>query len=139
MSVMWNDVENKLIKAKRKYIPIDCRRAELFCVECDVSLGIHDLVYDSHESLKYCNECVKKFIKETPRHLTDNIIILSDFGNSVIIRYGDIRQEHNKNCYFNSRGRFKNYFIHFFVTSFICCNYYSTTEKTNQNCNFTAF
>ena len=106
MSVMWNDVENKLIKAKRKYIPIDCRRAELFCVECDVSLGIHDLVYDSHESLKYCNECAKKFIKESPRPLTDNITILSDYGNSVIIRYEDIRQEHNKNCYFNSKGRF---------------------------------
>ena len=116
MSVLLNDIENKLVKAKRKYIPINRRSAELFCFECDVSLGIHDLVYNSHESLKYCNECVKKFIKETPRHLTGNIIILSDFGNSVIIRYEDIRQEYNKNCYFNSKGRFikvnnKRYFV----------------------------
>lgn len=116
MSVMLNDIENKLIKAKRKYTPVDCRRAELFCVECAVSLGIHDLVYNSHESLKYCNDCAKKFIQETPRSLTDNITILFDFGSSVIIRYEDIRQEYNKNCYFNSKGRFikvknKKYFV----------------------------
>jgi hypothetical protein len=113
---MWSDVEDRLIKANRKYIPINSRSAELFCVECETSLGIHDMVYFSHESYKYCDKCVKKFAKEVPRCLSDNITVLFDNGNFVTIRYENIRQEHDKTCYFNSKGRFikvknKRYYV----------------------------
>nr|WP_024835514.1 hypothetical protein [Clostridium sp. 12(A)] len=98
---------DKLTKAKRKFKAVEnWRSAELFCIGCDKSLGAHDLIYESHESLKYCGGCIKQLIKETPIKLSDGLTILEDYGLSVVLRYEELRQEETKQCYFTSKGRF---------------------------------
>lgn len=64
------------------------------------------MFYESHEAHKYCVDCVKKFILNTPIILSENMSVLRDFGSSVLLRYEKIRQEEIKQCYFSKKGRF---------------------------------
>jgi hypothetical protein len=110
---LWDDVRKRIEKTKRKFVEIDYRRAELFCIGCDKSLGIHDVVYDSVDALKYCMDCAKKFIKPMPIQLTDDISVVYDMGTSVTVWYGDPYKNAGceqviKQCYFSSKGRFIN-------------------------------
>lgn len=113
MSKTSGGIINILTKAKRKFGVINIEDnwteneyAELFCVECDNSLGKCELHYSSHECYKYCFDCVKRFIKSVPIKLAEDMTILEDSGNSVVLRYEDIRQEEYKQCYFTSKGRY---------------------------------
>lgn len=74
------------------------------------------MYYTSHEAEKYCSDCSKKYIKTTPFAIENNLTILKDYGLSVLLRYEDIRQEFNKQCYFSTKGRYiktkeKRYYI----------------------------
>lgn len=119
---MWKSEEDKLNKSGRKwkpslnYMPYRC--AELFCEECDVSLGIHDIVCTNLETIMYCKDCVQKYIKQVPIELSCGTII-KDFGNSVSLEYTNGYYEKlvvDKTCYFNKKGRYikvkgKRYYI----------------------------
>lgn len=113
MSTTSGGLINVLTKAKRKFNIINIEDnmtengyAELFCVKCDKSLGKCELYYSSHECYKYCADCVKDFIKPVPIKLSDDMTVLEDYGNSVVLRYEDLRQEEYKQCYFTSKGRY---------------------------------
>ena len=80
----------------------------MFCECCNKSLGVHDLIYESLEGLKYCAGCVKQFIQPTPNKLSNDLTILEDCGLTVVLRYEVLRQEETKQCYFTSKGRFIN-------------------------------
>ena len=115
MSHTSGGIANILTKAKRKFeiVNLDDDRtensyAELFCIGCGKSLGKCELHYSSHECYKYCSECIKDFIKPMPLKISDIMTVLEDYGTSVILRYEDVRQEENKQCYFSSKGRFIN-------------------------------
>lgn len=122
MAKLWDYLEQKLIKSGRKwrespnYSPYRC--AELFCEECGVSIGVYDICYTDLETIMYCPNCVKEYIKDTPIIL-DCGVILNDFGTVVNIEYKDnyyILQRVNKICYFNKKGRYirvkgKRYYI----------------------------
>jgi hypothetical protein len=115
MSHTSGGIVNVLTKAKRRFeiVNIEDGRtenayAELFCVNCGKTLGKCELHYSSHECYKYCHECRMKFIKQTPFRISDIMTVLEDYGNSVILRYEDIRQEEDKQCYFSSKGRYIN-------------------------------
>ena len=101
------EIRDKLEKAKRKYDVCDnWRHAVLYCVECGKTLGEFDMFYESQEAHKYCFDCVKKFVLPTPIILSETMSVLTDFGNSVLLRYENIRQEEIKQCYFSSKGRY---------------------------------
>jgi tagatose-1,6-bisphosphate aldolase len=111
---LWKSLEEKLIKSKRKWLPskdeMPYRCAELFCEKCGKSMGIHDIVCTNLETLMYCSECVKPYIKETPFTIIDGIDVIKDFGNDVVIRYYESDktvgvQDEYKVCYFNKKGR----------------------------------
>lgn len=111
---LWREEENKLNKSKRKWKPSETimpyRCAELFCEKCGKSMGIRDIVCTNLETLMYCSECVKPYIKEVPYTIAEGIDIIKDMGNDVIARYYGldklvgVRDEY-KVCYFNKRGR----------------------------------
>ena len=119
---MWKSEEDKLNKSGRKwkpsldYMPYRC--AELFCEECGVSLGIHDIVCTNLETIMYCKDCVQKYIKQVPIELSCGTVI-KDFGNSVYLEYTNGYYEKlvvDKICYFNKKGRYikvkgKRYYI----------------------------
>ena len=111
MSKLWESEEKKLIKSGRKWKEsptLSYRNAELFCEECGVSLGIHDIVYTNLETMMYCSKCVTKYIKETPYELECGKII-DDYGVGVTIEYGGDYYNLlriNKVCYFNKKGRY---------------------------------
>lgn len=115
---MWKSEQEKLDKSKRKYVPVSYRDAELFCEECGVSLGVHDIVYTNLESMIYCGKCAKKYIKETPIVLSCGKV-KDDFGTFVTLEYTDNYYESltvSKTCYFNKKGRYikvkgKRYYI----------------------------
>lgn len=115
---MWKSEQEKLDKSKRKYVPVSYRNAELFCEECGVSLGVHDIVYTNLESMMYCAECVKKYIKKTPIVLSCGKV-KDDFGTFVTLEYTGNYYESltvSKTCYFNKKGRYikvkgKRYYI----------------------------
>ncbi|MDD4779104.1 MAG: hypothetical protein PHT02_00675 [Tissierellia bacterium] len=111
---LWKDEEEKLIKSKRKWKPsitlMPYRCAELFCEKCGKSMGIQDIVCTNLETLMYCSECVRPFIKETPYIIGEGIDVIKDMGNDVIVRYyGSDKlvgvQDEYKVCYFNKKGR----------------------------------
>ena len=57
----------------------------------------------------YCPKCVKPYIRSVPFDLTENIEVLSDWGNDVTVKYkGGYYDElvTGKICYFNKKGRF---------------------------------
>lgn len=109
---LWKDVEQKLIKSGRKWaesptlLPYRC--AELFCEHCGKSLGIHDIVCTNLESLIYCDDCVKSYIKPTPIDIGIATVV-EDTGNSVKVEYKDNYYDTmivEKICYFNKKGRY---------------------------------
>lgn len=119
---MWKSEEDKLNKSGRKwkpspdYMPYRC--AELFCEECGVSIGVHDIVCTNLESTMYCVNCVQKYIKDTPIILPCGTVVKDD-GASVILEYTGNYYESmpvEKTCYFNKKGRYikvkgKRYYI----------------------------
>lgn len=109
---MWEDLEAKLNKSGRKWKEsqgnISYRYAELFCENCGVSLGEHDMVCTNLESMMYCGKCAKQYIKNTPIKLSCGVVI-NDYGNSVDLEYAGNYYKSmtvNKTCYFNSKGRY---------------------------------
>lgn len=111
---LWKDEENKLNKSKRKWKPsttlMPYRCAELFCEKCGKSMGIQDIVCTNLETLMYCSECVRPFVKETPYTIAEGIDVIKDMGNDVVARYyGSDKligvQDEYKVCYFNKKGR----------------------------------
>ena len=119
---LWKDVEDKLNRSKRKwnpsldYMPYRC--AELFCENCGVSLGIHDIVCTNLETSMYCGNCVKKYIKDVPLALPCGTVV-KDYGATVRLEYTDsyyVSVVVDKICYFNNKGRYikvkgKRYYI----------------------------
>lgn len=113
MGNLWKSEEDKLIKSGRKWTPstdkMPYRCAELFCEKCGKSMGIHDIVCTNLQTLMYCPKCVKSYIRSTPFDLTENIEVLSDWGNDVKVKYkGGYYEElvTYKICYFNKKGRY---------------------------------
>lgn len=124
MGKLWKSEEDKLIKSGRKYAECDYipyRYAELFCEKCGKSIGQHDIVCTNLQTLMYCGECVKPFIRETPYKLKENIEVVSDNGNDVQIKYtGGYYSEIvvDKVCYFIKKGRYikikgKSHYLNF--------------------------
>ena len=122
MPRLWSEVEEKLNKSGRKWkestdrMPYRC--AELFCENCGVSLGVYDIVCTNLESNMYCEDCCKKYIKETPIKL-DCGTVVNDMGQFVQLKYTDNYYqsiEVLKTCYFNKKGRYikvkgKRYYV----------------------------
>ena len=112
---LWKDLEDKLNKAGRKweespdYIPY--RYAYLFCVKCGIRLGRYDIVCTDLDHTKYCFECAKEYIKETPYEIPIGTVI-RDRGLDVVVQYKngyyDMLQL-EKYCYFGKRGRYIKY------------------------------
>ena len=118
---MWLYLEEKLNKSGRKWKPsnyLEYRYAELFCEECGKSLGILDIVDTNLETNKFCDDCAKKYIKDTPIDLPCGMI-LKDYGTDVVLEYKNNYYENlsvSKVCYFNKKGRYikvkdKRYYI----------------------------
>ncbi len=91
MGKLWKSEEDKLNKSGRKWAPstnqMPYRCAELFCEKCGESMGIHDIVCTKLQTLMYCYECVKPYIRSVPFDLTENIEVISDSGNNVKVKY----------------------------------------------------
>ena len=112
MGKLWKSEEDKLIKSGRKwaeseYMPYRC--AELFCEKCGKSMGRHDIVCTNLQTLMYCGDCVKPYIRKVPFNLTEDKEIVFDNGNIVQIKYkGGYYKEliTDKICYFNKKGRY---------------------------------
>lgn len=109
---MWKDEEEKLNKSGRKWKEskgnLSYRYAELFCEKCGVSLGEHDIVCTNLETIMYCDECAKEYIKQSPLNLPCGVVT-NDYGNSVNLEYSGNYYKSmtvNKICYFNSKGRY---------------------------------
>ena len=109
---MWKDLEDKLNKSGRKWLPsknwLPYRYAELFCEECGTSLGVHDICCTNLESFMYCDECVKKYIKNVSFDIPGGKVI-SDQGVYISLEYTDNYYESivvQKTCYFNKKGRY---------------------------------
>lgn len=117
---MWK--EEKLNNSGRKWSEDRCnnsdRCAELFCEECGISLGVHDIVYTNLESTMYCAKCVQKYIKSVPVSLQCGVI-REDFGDHLTLEYTDNYYKSmavDKVCYFNKKGRYikvkgKRYYV----------------------------
>ena len=85
------------------------RRAILYCVQCSEPVGEYDVFYDNLDTHRYCKECVKKYIREVPYSITDNIEVLFDNGATVQLKYtGGYYPELvvDRVCHFNKKGRF---------------------------------
>ena len=112
MGKLWKYEEAKLIKSGRKWAECDripYRYAELFCEKCGKSVGTYDMVCTNLQTLMYCTDCVKPYIRTVPFNLTDDKEVTFDNGNTVIIKYkGGYYPELavNKICYFNKKGRY---------------------------------
>ena len=112
MPKLWKDEENKLIRSGRKWAECDYipyRYAELFCEKCGKSMGKHDIVCTNLQTLMYCSDCVKPYVRSVPFDLTENIEVLFDNGNMLKVKYkGGYYDElvTDKICYFNKRGRY---------------------------------
>lgn len=122
MGLLWKHLEEKLQKAKREYKEcpdeLPYRFAELFCIKCGKSLGRHDICCTDLDGVKYCDECAKEYIKETPYNIPVGKI-LSDSGTDILIEYKNSYYDTlriYKQCYFGKKGRYikvknKRYYI----------------------------
>ena len=108
---MWKEEEEKLNKSGRKWAETDYlsyRFAELFCEKCGKSLGKFDIVTTNVQTMMYCDECVKPYIRQTPYELSEDKEVVYDSGNTVRVKYkGGYYPEMvvDKICYFNKKGR----------------------------------
>lgn len=109
---LWEKVENKLNKSGRKWKEsehMSYRYAELFCEKCGKSMGVQDIVCTDLQTLMYCSDCVKPYIRQVPYNLADDKEIVCDNGLTVQIKYKDNYYHEltcNKICYFNKKGRY---------------------------------
>lgn len=105
---MRHEIVDKLTRAKRKFDACDDpRHAVLYCKKCGKRIGEYDMFLYSQDSLMYCYDCLKLFIKEVPFLIEDkNIVVLKDEGRIVKIFYQDSEYIGWKTCHFNSKGRF---------------------------------
>lgn len=115
MSITSARIQNTLIKSKRKFNVIEFNDnyiensyVELFCLDCEKSLGNCELHYSSIDIYKYCHECIAKYIKPTPFNINSDIKVLEDYGHLIVIRYENISNEQTKQCYFSKNGRYIN-------------------------------
>lgn len=112
MGRLYKSEEDKLNKSGRKWAETDYipyRYAELFCEKCGKSVGVHDIVGTNLQTLMYCNDCVKPYIRQTPYKLADDKEIVADNGLTVRIKYKDGYYKELicvKICYFNKKGRY---------------------------------
>ena len=112
MGQLWEKVENKLNKSGRKWKEsehMSYRCAELFCEKCGKSMGVQDIVCTDLQTLMYCSDCVKPYIRQVPYNLADDKEIVCDNGLTVQIKYKDNYYHEltcNKICYFNKKGRY---------------------------------
>lgn len=110
---LWKNELNKLNKSKRKWMPstyyMPYRCAELFCENCHTSVGVHDIVTTNLQTNMFCGECVKRYVKQVPYYIEDNLEVTFDNGNAIVLRYHITKthvRDEDKICYFNSKGRF---------------------------------
>ena len=108
---MWKSEQEKLEKSGRKWAESDFlpyRYAELFCEKCGKSVGKHDIVCTNLQTLMYCADCVKPYVREVPYSIAEDIEVVFDNGNTVQVKYkGGYYAELvvDKVCYFNKKGR----------------------------------
>ena len=108
---MWKSEQEKLEKSGRKWAESDFlpyRYAELFCEKCGKSIGKHDIVCTNLQTLMYCADCVKPYVREVPYNIAEDKEVVFDNGNVVQVKYkGGYYAELvvDKVCYFNKKGR----------------------------------
>lgn len=108
---MWKSEQEKLEKSGRKWAESDFlpyRYAELFCEKCGKSVGKHDIVCTNLQTLMYCADCVKPYVREIPYNIAEDKEVVFDNGNAVQVKYkGGYYAELavDKICYFNKKGR----------------------------------
>lgn len=108
---MWKSEQEKLEKSGRKWAESDFlpyRYAELFCEKCGKSIGKHDIVCTNLQTLMYCADCVKPYVREVPYSIAEDKEVVFDNGNTVQVKYnGGYYAELtvDKVCYFNKKGR----------------------------------
>ena len=108
---MWKSEKEKLEKSGRKWEESDFlpyRYAELFCEKCGKSVGKHDIVCTNLQTLMYCADCVKPYVREVPYSIAVDKEVVFDNGNAVQVKYkGGYYAELvvDKVCYFNKKGR----------------------------------
>ena len=108
---MWKSEQEKLDKSGRKWAESDFlpyRYAELFCEKCGKSVGKHDIVCTNLQTLMYCADCVKPYVREVPYSIAEDKEVVFDNGNTVQVKYKDGYYEElivDKVCYFNKNGR----------------------------------
>lgn len=108
---MWKSEQEKLEKSGRKWAESDFlpyRYAELFCEKCGKSVGKHDIVCTNLQTLMYCADCVKPYVRQVPYSIAEDKEVVSDNGNAVQVKYkGGYYAELvvDKVCYFNKKGR----------------------------------
>lgn len=108
---MWKSEQEKLDKSGRKWAESDFlpyRYAELFCEKCGKSVGKHDIVCTNLQTLMYCADCVKPYVREVPYSIAEDKEVVFDNGNTVQVKYKDGYYAElivDKVCYFNKNGR----------------------------------
>ena len=108
---MWKSEQEKLEKSGRKWAESDFlpyRYAELFCEKCGKSVGKHDIVCTNLQTLMYCADCVKPYVRQVPYSIAEDKEVVFDNGNTVQVKYkGGYYAELvvDKVCYFNKKGR----------------------------------
>lgn len=108
---MWKSGQEKLEKSGRKWAESDFlpyRYAELFCEKCGKSVGKHDIVCTNLQTLMYCADCVKPYVRQVPYSIAEDKEVVFDNGNAVQVKYkGGYYAELvvDKVCYFNKKGR----------------------------------
>lgn len=108
---MWKSEQEKLEKSGRKWAESDFlpyRYAELFCEKCGKSVGKHDIVCTNLQTLMYCADCVKPYVRQVPYSIAEDKEVVFDNGNAVQVKYkGGYYAELvvDKVCYFNKKGR----------------------------------
>lgn len=108
---MWKSEQEKLNKSGRKWAESDFlpyRYAELFCEKCGKSVGKHDIVCTNLQTLMYCEDCVKPYVREVPYSIAEDKEVVFDNGNTVRVKYKSgyyAELTVDKICYFNKKGR----------------------------------
>ena len=87
---MWKSEQEKLEKSGRKWAESDFlpyRYAELFCEKCGKSVGKQDIVCTNLQTLMYCADCVKPYVREVPYNIAEDKEVVFDNGNAVQVKY----------------------------------------------------
>lgn len=100
-------IQKMLKKAGRTFdVCEDRRQAILYCAICGRKIGQFDLVKTSQEEHLYCSKCIKSFIRETPYNVENLFTVLVDYGDKVIIKYGNSGQIRQRKCCYSTYGRY---------------------------------